>query len=250
MTSKRGSQYSIQSDETGLRSRIAPSKGKKGKAPSGTEYLKGSAISQRQVQEMPIISNPELELSMSNSNRYKSHSEGSNRHIHELVQTVLHCVQGQGLGIAATSPPGSDKLVAHPEKVSQRQGNSEIIQWMESTIIQTSHQKDKGIPCQKEGGKKGRSPSSFYQQATSQPTSSKGEEEQEKEFEETICPNLQDSENPKRCHGQEHDGIEGQSGTKNETTPFPKEITLSPDVVNILREIENSILPLQDIGSS
>ncbi|MBW0591024.1 hypothetical protein O181_130739 [Austropuccinia psidii MF-1] len=31
---------------------------------------------------MPMISEPELELSMSNSNRDKSHLEGSNRHLH------------------------------------------------------------------------------------------------------------------------------------------------------------------------
>ncbi|MBW0560992.1 hypothetical protein O181_100707 [Austropuccinia psidii MF-1] len=42
---------------------------------------------------------------MRNSNRYKSHSEGSNRHIHEQVKAVLHHVQGQELGSAATNPP-------------------------------------------------------------------------------------------------------------------------------------------------
>ncbi|MBW0523731.1 hypothetical protein O181_063446 [Austropuccinia psidii MF-1] len=127
MTSRRGSQYSIQSDGAGLRSRIKPSKGKrKGKIPSGTESTQGNAISQRQVPEMPIISEPELKLK-------------------------------------------------HPGKVPQRGGNSEILQWMESTIIQTSDQK--------EGGKQGRSPSSFYQQASSQPTSPRMEEEQEKELE-------------------------------------------------------------------
>ncbi|MBW0515722.1 hypothetical protein O181_055437 [Austropuccinia psidii MF-1] len=35
---------------------------------------------------MPMISEPELELSMSNSNRDKSHSEGSNIHLYEPVQ--------------------------------------------------------------------------------------------------------------------------------------------------------------------
>ncbi|MBW0500202.1 hypothetical protein O181_039917 [Austropuccinia psidii MF-1] len=86
---------------------------------------------------------------------------------------------------------------------------------MESTIIQTSNQKDQGIPCQKEGGNQGRSPSSFYQKAPSQPTSPRREEEQEKELEITILPKLQDSKNPKICHGQclQHgqnlDGIQG-----------------------------------------
>ncbi|MBW0472200.1 hypothetical protein O181_011915 [Austropuccinia psidii MF-1] len=116
---------------------------------------------------------------------------------------------------------------------------------MESTIIQTSNQKDQVIPCQKGGGNKGRSPS--------QPTSPRREEEQEKELEKTIFRKLQDSKNPKRCHGkclqigQNLDVIQGQGGKKNETTSFPKEITLSPDVVNTLTEIKNSILPLKEI---
>ncbi|MBW0535854.1 hypothetical protein O181_075569 [Austropuccinia psidii MF-1] len=108
---------------------------------------------------------------MRSSNRYKSHSEGSNRNIHEPVQTVRHHVQEQRLGNAATNPPRSDELLEHPEEVPQRGGNSDILQWIESTVIQTSDEKDKGIPFQKEGEKHGRSLSSFYQQATSQPTS-------------------------------------------------------------------------------
>ncbi|MBW0499993.1 hypothetical protein O181_039708 [Austropuccinia psidii MF-1] len=151
MTTRRGSQYSIQSDGVGLRGRIDASKGKrKGNIPSGTESIQGSALSQRQVPEIPMISEPELELSMSNSNRYKSHSEGSDRHLHEPVQEVLHSLQRQGLGNVATNTPRSDELLEHPQKVPQRGGNSEILQWMESTIIQTSNQK--------EGGNQGRSP--------------------------------------------------------------------------------------------
>ncbi|MBW0525076.1 hypothetical protein O181_064791 [Austropuccinia psidii MF-1] len=69
---------------------------------------------------------------------------------------------------------------------------------MESTVIQASNQKDQVVPLQKEGGKQGRSPSSFYQQASSQPTSSRREEEQEKGLEETIFPKLQDPKNPKK----------------------------------------------------
>ncbi|MBW0525895.1 hypothetical protein O181_065610 [Austropuccinia psidii MF-1] len=205
---------------------------------------------------MPMISEPELELSMSNSNRYKPHSEGSDRHLHEPVQTVLHGVQGQRLGNVAPNTPRSDELLAHPQKVPQGGGNSEILQWMESTIIQASNQEDQGVPCQKERGKQGRSPSSFYQQASSQPTSPRREEEQEKELEETIFPKLQDPKNPKRCHGQclQHgqnlDGIQGQRGRKNETTSFPKQIAFSPDVVKTLTEIKNSILPLKGIKKS
>ncbi|MBW0526755.1 hypothetical protein O181_066470 [Austropuccinia psidii MF-1] len=110
MTTRRGSQYSIQSDGVGLRGRIYPSKEKrKCKIPSGTESTQGSALSQRQVSEMSIISEPELELIMSDSNRYKLHSEVSNRHLNEPVQ-------GQGLGNVATNTPRSDELLAHPQK--------------------------------------------------------------------------------------------------------------------------------------
>ncbi|MBW0593393.1 hypothetical protein O181_133108 [Austropuccinia psidii MF-1] len=94
------------------------------------------------------------------------------------------------------------------------------------------------------------------EEAPSQPTSPRREEEQEKELEKTIFPKLQDSKNPKICHGQclQHgqnlDGIQGQGGAKNETTSFPKEITMSPDVVNTLTEVKNSILTLKEIKNS
>ncbi|MBW0521136.1 hypothetical protein O181_060851 [Austropuccinia psidii MF-1] len=157
MTTRRGSQYSTKSDEARIRGIIDPSKGKiKGKIPSGTESRQGSALSQRQVPEIPIISEPELEISMSDSNRYKSHSEGSDRHLNEPVQTVLHSAQGEGLGNVATNTPRSDELLAHPQNVPQRGGNSEILQCMEYTMIQTLNQKYQGIPCQKEGGNQGR----------------------------------------------------------------------------------------------
>ncbi|MBW0555270.1 hypothetical protein O181_094985 [Austropuccinia psidii MF-1] len=197
---------------------------------------------------MPIISEPELELSMSDSNRYKSHSEGSNRHLYEPVQAVLHSVQGQGLGNVATNTPRSDELLAHSKKIPQRGGNSEILQWMESTIIQTSNEKDQAKPCHKEGGNQVRSPKPTHFHRKGRRT--------KKELEKNIFPKLQDSKNWKRCHGQclQHgqnlDGIQGQAGTKNETMSFPKEITLSPDVVNTLTEIENSILPLEEIKNS
>ncbi|MBW0502457.1 hypothetical protein O181_042172 [Austropuccinia psidii MF-1] len=193
---------------------------------------------------------------MSNSTRNKSNSEGSNRDICEPVRLVLHSLKGQRLGIVALNTPMRNELLEYSQKAPQRGLNSEIIQWMESTIIQTSNQKYKGLSQQKEGGKQERSPSSFYQQATSQPTSPKREEEQEKELEENIFPKLQDSKNPKVFHGQfsQHGkdlhGIQGQRGAKNEKPPFFKEITFSPYLLNTLTEIRNSILPLKDIKNS
>ncbi|MBW0572077.1 hypothetical protein O181_111792 [Austropuccinia psidii MF-1] len=121
MTTRRGVQYSIKSDGAGLRSRIDVSKGKiKGKITSGTESTQGSAISQRQVTEIFIISEPELELGMSSSNRYKSNSEGSNRHTHEPVQEVLDGVQRKGLGNVATNSPMNDELLEYPEKSASK----------------------------------------------------------------------------------------------------------------------------------
>ncbi|MBW0520247.1 hypothetical protein O181_059962 [Austropuccinia psidii MF-1] len=151
---------------------------------------------------MPMISEPELEISMSNSNRYKSHSEGSDRHFNEPVQAVLHSVQRKGLRNVASNTPRSDELLEHPQKVPQRGGNSEILQWMEYTITQTSNPKDQGVPCQKRRRNPRNKPQCFYQQAPSQPTSPKREEEQEQELEKTIFPKLQDSKNPKGFHGK------------------------------------------------
>ncbi|MBW0499024.1 hypothetical protein O181_038739 [Austropuccinia psidii MF-1] len=128
MTTRGRSQYSIQSDRGGLRSRFDPSKGKrKGKVPGGTESAQGSTISKRQVSDMPMISEPEFKIRIGNSNRDKSHLQGSNRHLYEPVQALLHGIQGQRLGNVATNPPRSDELLAYPEKTPSRGGNSEIL---------------------------------------------------------------------------------------------------------------------------
>ncbi|MBW0542790.1 hypothetical protein O181_082505 [Austropuccinia psidii MF-1] len=92
----------------------------KGKIASGIESTQGTSILQRQVSEMPIISEPELELSISSSNGDNSNSEGTNRHIHEPFQAVLHGLQGQRLGNVSTNTPRSDELLAHSENVPQR----------------------------------------------------------------------------------------------------------------------------------
>ncbi|MBW0499110.1 hypothetical protein O181_038825 [Austropuccinia psidii MF-1] len=190
MTTRRGSQYSIQSDGAGLRGRTDPSKGKrKGNIPSGTESTQGSALSQRQVPEIPIISESELELSISDLNRYKSPLGGSDRHLHEPVQAILHSVKGQGLGNVATNTPSSDELLTHPQKVPQRGGNIEILQLIQSTIIQTSNQKDQGLPCQKEGSNQGRSPISFHQQAPSQPIYPRREKNKKRNWRKPYSPN-------------------------------------------------------------
>ena len=58
MTTRRGSQYSIQSDVDELGSRNDPTKGKiKGKIPSGTESIQGSSLPQRKVIDINIIFN-------------------------------------------------------------------------------------------------------------------------------------------------------------------------------------------------
>ncbi|MBW0514970.1 hypothetical protein O181_054685 [Austropuccinia psidii MF-1] len=189
MTTRRGSQYSIQSDGAGLRGRIDPLKGKrKGKIPSGTESTQGSSLFQRQVPEMPMISAPELELSMSDSNRYKSHKARSDRHLHEPVQAVIHSVQGQGLRNVATNTPKSDELLKNPQKVPQRGGNSEILQWMESMIIQTSNQKDQGVPCQKEGGNQEEAPVASTSKPQVNPLPQEGKKHKKKNWRKPYSP--------------------------------------------------------------
>ncbi|MBW0576474.1 hypothetical protein O181_116189 [Austropuccinia psidii MF-1] len=96
--------------------------------------------------------------------------------------------------------------------------------------------------------------------STSKPQANQFPQERKKnkkeEMEENILPKLQDPKNPKRCHGklfqhgQNLDGIQGKRGTKNKKTSFPKELTLSLDFVNTLKEIKNSILPFKDIKNS
>ncbi|MBW0577587.1 hypothetical protein O181_117302 [Austropuccinia psidii MF-1] len=95
--------------------------------------------------------------------------------IYELVKALLHSVQGKRLGNVAKNSPRSDDLLEDSQKAPQRGRNCELLQWMESAIIQTSNQKYKVLAKQKEGGKQGRSPSSFYQKATSHLTSPRRE---------------------------------------------------------------------------
>ncbi|MBW0558287.1 hypothetical protein O181_098002 [Austropuccinia psidii MF-1] len=87
---------------------------------------------------MPMISEPELELSMSNSNRYKSHSEGSDRHLPEPVQAVLHSVQRQGLGNVASNTPRSDELLAHPQKIKEYHSKKKEESKEEAPVASTS----------------------------------------------------------------------------------------------------------------
>ncbi|MBW0557073.1 hypothetical protein O181_096788 [Austropuccinia psidii MF-1] len=136
MTTRRGLQNSIQWHGGGLRGRNDAKKWKRnGKIPSGKES--------KQVPEIPIISEPKLELSMSHFNRNKSNSEISDRHLHKSVQLVLHSLEREILGNAATNPPRSDELLVHPQEVTEGGGNSEIIQLMEPIIIQKSNKKMK-----------------------------------------------------------------------------------------------------------
>ncbi|MBW0583559.1 hypothetical protein O181_123274 [Austropuccinia psidii MF-1] len=88
MTSRRGSQYSIQSDGAGLRGRDDSTKGKrKGNIPSGTESTQGSASSQRQVPERPMISETESEL------MYKDKNWEMLPQIHQGVMKSWHIIK-------------------------------------------------------------------------------------------------------------------------------------------------------------
>ncbi|MBW0562119.1 hypothetical protein O181_101834 [Austropuccinia psidii MF-1] len=161
MTTRRGAQYSIQSDGGGLRSRVYLSKGKrKGKIPSGSESTQASAILKGKVPDMPMISEPELELSMSNSDRDKSDSGGSNTHLYEHIL----------------------------KKITQRGGNSEIPQWIESTIIQPSNQEDKGIPCQKREASKEEDPVSSISKPQANQLCQEGKKNKKKNLRKKYFP--------------------------------------------------------------
>ncbi|MBW0534457.1 hypothetical protein O181_074172 [Austropuccinia psidii MF-1] len=114
---------------------------------------------------------------MSNFNREKYHSEGSDRHLHEPVHRVLQVLQGKRLGNSATNPPRCDELPEHPHKAPQKGGSRKILQFMESTIIQTSNQKHKALEKQKEGGNKRRIPVA----STSKPQDSQPHQEGKKD---------------------------------------------------------------------
>ncbi|MBW0532372.1 hypothetical protein O181_072087 [Austropuccinia psidii MF-1] len=86
-------------------------------------------------EKSPVEQNPHKEVPYP--------KEVSNRHLYKPVQTLLHSVQGKVLGNASTNPPRSNELLAHPEKILERGGNNEILQWIRSTIIQASNQKIK-----------------------------------------------------------------------------------------------------------
>ncbi|MBW0536320.1 hypothetical protein O181_076035 [Austropuccinia psidii MF-1] len=94
--------------------------------PSGTESTQESSICKRKVSEIQIISGPELEPSISHSNRNQSHSETSDRNLNEPVQEVLHTPQRKRLVKSTTTPPRSDELMAHHQKISEGRGSSKI----------------------------------------------------------------------------------------------------------------------------
>ncbi|MBW0566607.1 hypothetical protein O181_106322 [Austropuccinia psidii MF-1] len=130
-----------------------PSKGKgNGKISGGTESTQGSALPQRQVPEIPMIFEPELELRMSNAKKYESNSKGSGGHLHQPVQRVLHSVQGQGQGNVATNTPRSDELLAHPQRIKEYHAQKKEETKEEAPVACTS--KPQANPLPQEGKKK------------------------------------------------------------------------------------------------
>ncbi|MBW0572361.1 hypothetical protein O181_112076 [Austropuccinia psidii MF-1] len=251
MTTRRGSQYSIQSDGAGLRGRIDSSKGKrKGNILSGTESTQGSALSQRPVPEMPMISEPDLELSKNHIQRaqidiymsqyhqyytlYKDKDWDMLPQIHQGVMNSWHILK---------------KLLKEEEIVRYSNGWNPLSSKPQIRKIKEDHAKKKEET-------KEEAPVTSTTKPQANPLPQEGKKNKKKNWKKTIFPKLQDSKNPKGCHGQcfQHGqnlyGIQGQGRKKNETTSFPKEITLSKDVVNTLTEIKNSILSLKKIKNS
>ncbi|MBW0530578.1 hypothetical protein O181_070293 [Austropuccinia psidii MF-1] len=113
---------------------------------------------------------------MSHLNRDKSHYKGSNRHIYDPVQALLHGIQGHKLGNIATNTPRRYELLAYSQKASQRGGNSEPLQGMESTIIQASNQKIKDWHNKRQEASKEKAPLA----STSKPQASQPPQERKK----------------------------------------------------------------------
>ncbi|MBW0464610.1 hypothetical protein O181_004325 [Austropuccinia psidii MF-1] len=151
---------------------------------------------------------------MSHSNREKSHSKGSDRLKNEAVK-VLHSIQRKSLGNASTNPSRSNELLEHPQEITEGGGNRKILQFMESAIIKASNQKYKGLGQQKAGGKQERSPSSFYKKASSQPTSPRRGNEQEKKNLRNHTPPVTRCHGTNLQHGQNLDEIQGKTGARN-----------------------------------
>ncbi|MBW0487114.1 hypothetical protein O181_026829 [Austropuccinia psidii MF-1] len=140
MATRGCSQYSIQSDGGGLRSENDPTKGKrKGEIPSGTGSTQGSAIFQRKVPEISINSEPEFKLSMRNSKRNKSQSECSIDIYMSHEKQYYMVYKDKDWEMLPRIHQGVINSWGILKKSPQRGGNSEILQWKESTMIQISN---------------------------------------------------------------------------------------------------------------
>ncbi|MBW0502392.1 hypothetical protein O181_042107 [Austropuccinia psidii MF-1] len=193
---------------------------------------------------------------MSNYNRYKSHSESPNIHSYEPVKEVLQSVKGQGLGNVATNPPRSDELLADPEKFLKEE---EILRYSNGWNTLSSNpqiKKTKEYHSKMREKSKEEAPVASISKPQANQPPQEGKKKKKKNWRKSYSPSYRIPKVQKRCHGQclQHgqnlDGIQGQRRTKNKKTSFPNKRTLSPDVVNTLTEIKNSILPLKDIKNS
>ncbi|MBW0571934.1 hypothetical protein O181_111649, partial [Austropuccinia psidii MF-1] len=110
------------------------------------------------------------------------------KYLHEPVQAVLHSVQGQGLGNVSTNTPRSDELLTHPQKFPQRGGNSEILQWRECTIIQTSDQKIKKYHAKKKEETKEEDPVASTRKPQANPLPQEGKKNNKKNWIKQYSP--------------------------------------------------------------
>ncbi|MBW0570431.1 hypothetical protein O181_110146 [Austropuccinia psidii MF-1] len=189
-----------------------------------------------------MIYEPMLELSMSSSSRYKSHLDGSDRHLHGEVQAVLHGVP-QGV---MSSWHILKTFLTEEDIMVYSNGWNPLSSRPQIRNIKKYHSK------KREASKEKASVASISKPQVNQPPQ-EGKKNKKKNRRKPYSPSYRIPKNSKGCHGQclQHGqtfyGIQGQGGTKNETTPFPKQITLSCDVVNTLTELQESILPLKDM---
>ncbi|MBW0513162.1 hypothetical protein O181_052877 [Austropuccinia psidii MF-1] len=208
---------------------LIPQMGKeREKSPVEQNPHKEVPYSKGKSQQMPIISEQELELSMSNSNRYKNIQKAQIDIYMSHYKQYYTVYKDKDWEIL----PQIHQGVMNSWQILKRfLKEEEIVRYSNGWNPLTSKPQIKNIKyyhAKKKEATKEEAPVAPTSNPQANHTSPSREEEQEKEREKTIFPKFQDSKNPKRCHGkflqhgQNLHGIKGQGVSKMLKPHFPK----------------------------
>ncbi|MBW0500064.1 hypothetical protein O181_039779 [Austropuccinia psidii MF-1] len=109
------------------------------------------------------------------------------------------------------------------KKGPQIGGNSEILQRMGSIIIQNSNKKIKDWHNKNSEESKEEDPVAYARKPQASQPPQEGKNNKEKNWRKSYTPSYRIPKIKKGCHDQKLEGIQGQRGAKNETTPFSEE---------------------------